>query len=122
MLGIVLSLVMAFSLTAAFMPINQDKALADDDNNIWKEFKVPKQGKSGNWMLAHGTNAASTPPGTGVTNLEIGPIAKSIDDTLYCYVGPSGNATVDEGLDDTDYTLFKSTPSRLPGREWSYIG
>jgi len=122
MLGIVLSLVMAFSLTAAFMPINQDKALADDDDNIWKEFKVPKQGTSGNWMLAHGTDADSDPPGSGILNLEIGPIAKSIDDTLYCYVGPSGNATVDEGLDGTDYTLFKSSPSSLPGREWSYVG
>jgi hypothetical protein len=116
-LGVVLSLVMVFSLTAAFMPVQQKAQAADDVINLWEEFEVPKQGKDGNWALATGTmHSDPTNPGSGIVNLDIGPIITTIDGTLYCYVGPTG---YDNGLKDTNYTLFKSTDG---GRSWAYIG
>jgi hypothetical protein len=100
LVGVTLSLMLAFSLIGALMPVSQGKAY--NDPNVWEEFKVPKKATSGKWALA-----------PGAADIDIGPIARAIDGTLFCYVGPSGS------LDDTDYTLFKSTDD---GKSWAYTG
>jgi hypothetical protein len=94
-LGVTLSLVMVFSLAIALLPTS---AAAEDEENLWQEFAVPKSGNSKGWVLAPGHD-----------HMKIGPIAMAIDGTLYMFAQPA----------DTDYTLFKSTDG---GREWSYIG
>ena len=101
-LGVALSLVMVFSLTAAFVPTST--AVADPDDNLWSEFKVPQQSTGGNWVLARAKNT-----------VQIGPIAQAVDGSLYCFVGPT------KQLHDTDYTLFKSDADD-EGREWYYTG
>jgi hypothetical protein len=94
-LGVTLSLVMVFSLAIALLPTS---AAADDEENLWHEFAVPKDGNSKGWVLAPGTD-----------NMKIGPIAQAIDGTLYMFAQPA----------ETDYTLYKSTDG---GRTWSYTG
>ena len=81
MLAGALSLVMVLALMAAFVPVSPaNEALADPGDNEWSEFKVPAKGNSGDWVLAPASE-----------NVDIGPIARAIDGTLYCYVGPSDN-------------------------------
>jgi len=90
--GVVLSLVMLLAILPG-------PALANPDDDLWSEFKVPKTGTTGSWVLA---------PGSGA--VPVGPIAKAVNGDLYCYA---------DGLTDTDYTLFKSTDA---GKTWSYVG
>jgi hypothetical protein len=101
--GLGLSLVMVLTLLSALVPA---AVMASPADNEWEEFDVPKEAKSGDWALAP-TDVGSE------SSLKMGPIAKAIDGTLYCYVGPT---TI---LEDTDYTLFKSSDG---GREWEYTG
>ena len=96
-LGVALSLVLVFSLAAAFMPVNQVKA--NPGNNVWEEFKVPKNGSTGSYVLALAADGEEA-------TMPIGPIAKAIDGTLYLYADPDG----------TTRTLFKSDDG---GLTWS---
>ncbi|MFH1002602.1 MAG: hypothetical protein V1780_00465 [Chloroflexota bacterium] len=101
--GVALSLVMALSVLAAFMPVSSVQA--NPGNNEWAEFNVPKDGNTGSWVLATADNVSAPPT--------MGPIAMAIDGTLYCYVGPTTS------LKSTDYTLFKSNDG---GKTWAYTG
>lgn len=70
-------------------------ATANSDTVKWLEVNIPTEGKSGNWVLAQGSDVQHP--------------TMAIDGTLYCHAHPSG----------TSYTLFKSTDG---GLSWSDTG
>jgi len=86
-LTLLLSLLGAISLP--------DPAAATPDKVKWSRVNIPIAGKSGNWVLASGSN--------------IQHLTMAVDGTLYCYANPPG----------TSYTLFKSTDA---GSSWAYTG
>ena len=68
---------------------------AAPDTVEWIGVDTPCEGRSGNWVLADGSDVQH--------------LTMAADGTLYCYATPSGS----------NYTLFKSTDD---GYSWSYTG
>ncbi len=67
-------------------------AIATPDVAEWSLVDIPTEGKSGNWVLADGSDVQH--------------LTMAVDGTIYAYATPSG----------TSYTLFKTDE----GRSWSY--
>jgi len=86
-------LILLFGLLGSIFPISS--AVATPDEVEWSRVNIPTEGRSGNWVLANGSDVQH--------------LTMAIDGTLYCYAEPSG----------TSYTLFKSTDG---GYSWSYTG
>ncbi|MBA7477112.1 hypothetical protein ES707_12510 [subsurface metagenome] len=84
-------LLLLLSLLGSVSPLTP--AVADPDEIMWSRVNIPTEGKTGNWVLANGSDVAH--------------LTMAIDGTLYAYV---------KGL---TYTLYKSTNE---GRNWSYSG
>jgi len=100
-LGVALALALVFALGVPLVPVAPDNTAAASPAALkWEKVGFPEDGADGSYFRS-----------TDITAL--GPIAKAIDDTLYCYV---------EWGSGTDY-LFKSTDE---GRTWSkkskYLG
>ncbi len=72
-----------------------DLATATPDEVKWSTVNIPTDNKTGNWVLASGSDVQH--------------LTMAVDGTLYCYANPSG----------TSYTLFKSKDA---GYSWSYTG
>jgi len=87
-LGLILSLSLLSSIFSASVTASPDAAR-------WSSVNIPTEGKSGNWVLANGSDVRH--------------LTMAIDGTLYGYASPSG----------TSYTLSKSTDS---GYSWSFTG
>jgi len=113
-LGVGLTLVMVLSLTVALAPV----VSADPDENEWSKFTIPEQGSDGDWVLANYFYEYDT--GAWTDDDRIGPLAMSIDGTLYCQaygldVGPDRPALI-EGANSF---LFKSEDG---GYTWDDVG
>ncbi|MCK4790004.1 MAG: hypothetical protein KAV87_40075, partial [Desulfobacteraceae bacterium] len=87
-----LSLILLLSLFVSTIPtpVNATPEVAE-----WSTVNIPTDGKSGNWVLADGS--------------DIQHLVMAIDGTIYAGANPSG----------TSYTLFKSTDD---GFSWEYTG
>ena len=87
-----LSLILLLSLFSSTIPT---PANATPDVAEWSTVNIPTDGKSGNWVLADGSDVQH--------------LTMALDGTLYACANPTG----------TSYTLFKSTDS---GFSWEYTG
>ena len=83
-------LILLLSLLISITP-----AIASPGVVKWSRINIPTGGRSGNWVLAGGSDVQH--------------LTRAVDGTLYAYATPSG----------TGYTLFKSTDG---GYSWSYTG
>jgi hypothetical protein len=91
LLTLVLVLVLGLlNYTKLVIPAN-----ATSDTLEWLGVNIPTEGRSGDWVLADGSDVRH--------------LTMAADGTLYVYATPSG----------TGYTLFKSTDD---GYSWSYTG
>ncbi len=89
-------MVMTLALLMSYISSTSPKELAATPDEVkWSEVNIPAEGRTGNWVLA---------PGSDIQKL-----AMAIDGTLYCYAKPTG----------ISYTLFKSGDG---GYTWSYTG
>jgi len=87
-----LSLILLLSLFSSTIPT---PANATPNVAEWSTVNIPTDGKSGNWVLADGSDVQH--------------LTMAIDGTLYACANPT----------ETSYTLFKSTDS---GFSWEYTG
>ena len=94
-LGVTLTLVMVLSLAIALAPVPVAGACGQ---NVWAKHAIPKEGKTGNWVLALSTSGKTR-----------GPMDRAINGDLYVHAS----------VDGTTYTLFKSTDD---GCTWAYVG
>ena len=84
---IALGLILLLSLLGSSTP-----AIASPGVAKWSGVNIPAEGKSGNWVLANGSDVQH--------------LTMAIDDTLYCYATPTGASC----------SLFKSVDG---GYSWS---
>jgi len=89
---LLLALVFLLSLLGSTVPT---PTTATQEVAEWFTVNTPTDGRSGNWVLAGGS--------------DIQHLVMAIDGTIYAYANPSG----------TSYTLFKSTDD---GFSWEYTG
>ena len=87
-----LTLILLLSLLGSTTPT---PATATPDVVEWSTIDIPTDGRSGNWVLADGSDVQH--------------LTMAVDGTIYAYANPSG----------TNYTLFKSTDG---GFSWAYSG
>lgn len=85
-------------LLPSLLSLTTSSAIASPDVVKWSRVNIPTDGKSGNWVMANGS--------------DIRHLTMAIDGTLYCYANPAG----------TSNKLFKSVNDGYSWSETNYSG